>query len=182
MTYLNLKNKSSTWLEYFKKYWVSSPTIGVGKCRHKQSCWDLSLRKNIMSWPCSRLLVREVLYVVFGCLILWWLHIPFLLFSDSLNYYICAFTWHLMCSFCSWPGNLACGSYVDHVLKQILPHGVEVPSSFETIVKYSSHCHVLPSFSYLPYIFRVLFIAFTCIRFFSYMAFRSAWFCVLYWS
>ncbi|KAF3450061.1 hypothetical protein FNV43_RR06140 [Rhamnella rubrinervis] len=27
----------------------------------------------------------------------------------------------------------------DHILKQILPPGVEVPSSFETIVKYSSH-------------------------------------------
>lgn len=27
---------------------------------------------------------------------------------------------------------------VDHVLKQILPPGVEVPSSFETIVKYST--------------------------------------------
>jgi hypothetical protein len=26
---------------------------------------------------------------------------------------------------------------VDHVLKQILPPGLEVPSSFETIVKYS---------------------------------------------
>jgi len=26
--------------------------------------------------------------------------------------------------------------FLDHVLKQILPTGVEVPSSFETIVKY----------------------------------------------
>jgi hypothetical protein len=28
---------------------------------------------------------------------------------------------------------------VDHILKQILPPEVEVPSSFETIVKYSVH-------------------------------------------
>lgn len=27
----------------------------------------------------------------------------------------------------------------DHILKQILPAGLEVPSSFETIVKYLSH-------------------------------------------
>ncbi|GMH04673.1 hypothetical protein Nepgr_006513 [Nepenthes gracilis] len=31
----------------------------------------------------------------------------------------------------------------DHILKQILPPGVEVPSSFETIVKYSTfECHI----------------------------------------
>lgn len=30
-------------------------------------------------------------------------------------------------------------NYVDHVLKQILPPGLEVPSSFETIVKYSNY-------------------------------------------
>lgn len=32
---------------------------------------------------------------------------------------------------------MTCNSFTDHILKQILPEGVEVPSSFETIVKYS---------------------------------------------
>lgn len=37
----------------------------------------------------------------------------------------------------------------DHVLKQILPPGVEVPSSFETIGKYSVFVVILPFFSFL---------------------------------
>jgi hypothetical protein len=37
----------------------------------------------------------------------------------------------------------------DHVLKQILPPGVEVPSSFETIGKYSVFVIILPFFSFL---------------------------------
>jgi len=38
--------------------------------------------------------------------------------------------------------------FVEHILKQILPHGVEVPSSFETIVKYS----LFFPYIFLPYI------------------------------
>ena len=34
--YLCLKNKSSTWLEYFKKYSVNNRTVGVEKCKHMQ--------------------------------------------------------------------------------------------------------------------------------------------------
>ncbi|WCJ29739.1 tRNA (guanine(37)-N1)-methyltransferase [Euphorbia peplus] len=30
----------------------------------------------------------------------------------------------------------------DHILKQVLPSGVEIPSSFETIVKYDYMCHI----------------------------------------
>ncbi|GJN21529.1 hypothetical protein PR202_gb09013 [Eleusine coracana subsp. coracana] len=34
----------------------------------------------------------------------------------------------------------------DYILRQILPDGVQVPSSFETIVKYTRHCNVFFKF------------------------------------
>ena len=48
--YLYLKIKSSTWLECFKKYSISNPTVGVEKWDHMQ-WWSLSFHKNIMTWP-----------------------------------------------------------------------------------------------------------------------------------
>lgn len=43
----------------------------------------------------------------------------------------------LLMYFMSLVGCLSLLFPVDHILKQILPAGVEVPSSFETIVKYT---------------------------------------------
>ncbi|KAE8651523.1 hypothetical protein Csa_019510 [Cucumis sativus] len=59
-----------------------------------------------------------------------------------------------LCMFERVPYSLTLGySYwgADHILKKILPPEVEVPSSFETIVKYSNPCHVPPTLSFLHF-------------------------------